>query len=439
MRIAIFEHAVTRVKGGMEKITIDIASHMCSKGNEILILTDNDKADAKLVFDHNAKIEVINLDLINIDITSTFLTILQDFKADIFLFVYASNHYLAPLIDVFKRSRIPIIFSEHNNPDYLYITQDMLQFRNAVLSMGAVIHLLLDDYKDSLPSHLHSRVLTIGNPVTPPQKISNSTRSSKKKKVLYVGRISNNPKQINILIEAFSKLTANYPDWSLDIWGHGPDVPEILTQIQEYSLEHCVFYRGKSDAIEEEYQSGHILCLPSLYEGFPLVVGEAFSHGLPVVGFSCCSGVNSLVNHEKNGLLVEEITASSLAEALEKLMQNDSYRKQLGQAARNSISTLSPDYIFNKWEELLYKAQETPKSDTDKSIESEELSLIVFDAIRQSIPFYSYHGGLEELVEYEKLQQSLSAQIAAIHNSQSWKITEPLRRIITTLRELRRK
>jgi len=76
---------------------------------------------------------------------------------------------------------------------------------------------------------------------------------------------------------------------------------------------------------------------------------------LPVVGFADCCGINQLIKHNENGLLVTgEDRVKSLATALESLMLNPDERCRLGSA---SADWLVEEYdiktILDKWEQLL--------------------------------------------------------------------------------------
>jgi len=74
----------------------------------------------------------------------------------------------------------------------------------------------------------------------------------------------------------------------------------------------------------------------SLNEGLGLALQEALSLGCPAIG-SNVGGIPELIDHEINGLLVPPGNEKALAEALERLLQNESLRHRLGQAAPREI------------------------------------------------------------------------------------------------------
>ena len=54
-------------------------------------------------------------------------------------------------------------------------------------------------------------------------------------------------------------------------------------QVREYGLEGRVIFAGVRRDAERLYSAMDVFCLPSLYEGFPVVIPEALANGLPVV------------------------------------------------------------------------------------------------------------------------------------------------------------
>jgi glycosyltransferase involved in cell wall biosynthesis len=108
--------------------------------------------------------------------------------------------------------------------------------------------------------------------------------------------------------------------------------------------------------IEEQYLGASILAHPAEFEGFPLAVTEALASGLPVIGFEDCSGLNRLVTHGVNGLLVaaEGDRVSNFAEALRSLMKNEDLRLKLAQAGPPSMAIYAPDAVVDLWEDMLF-------------------------------------------------------------------------------------
>src|SRR6202012_4576737 len=97
-------------------------------------------------------------------------------------------------------------------------------------------------------------------------------------RVLFVGQVHLR-KGLRYLIEAFRKL--NHP--GKELWIVGPETDQ--TGIADLMLPDGVRFLGvlKGEALDHAYRSCHVFVLPSIEEGFGLVIGEALAQGLPVI------------------------------------------------------------------------------------------------------------------------------------------------------------
>src|SRR3989339_672253 len=151
----------------------------------------------------------------------------------------------------------------------------------------------------------------------------------KNKDIIYAGRISQQ-KNIKNLITALSKLP-----YVLDIYGEG----ELQQELKNYSkkIGAKVNYKGKIDnaflpVILNQYK---LFILPSLYEGMPKSLLEAMACGLPCLGTNVV-GINEVIDHKKNGYLVEPDT-KSIKNGINILMENIILTKKIGSCARIKI------------------------------------------------------------------------------------------------------
>ncbi len=104
-------------------------------------------------------------------------------------------------------------------------------------------------------------------------------------------------------------------------------------EIELWCKENVVEWRGYSSGIPTIMASSHIICLPSYREGLPKVLIEAAACGRAVVTTDV-PGCRDAVESDVSGLLVRVYDVKSLADALERLITDDSLRKKMGRAGR---------------------------------------------------------------------------------------------------------
>ena len=103
------------------------------------------------------------------------------------------------------------------------------------------------------------------------------------KKFLAVGRFSPKHKGFDLLIQAFSLFVQKNQKWTLDIVGDGPEKEQLAQMITENGLESRIHLHPFTNEIQTYYSSASIYVLSSRWEGMPLVLVEAMSHGLPII------------------------------------------------------------------------------------------------------------------------------------------------------------
>jgi glycosyltransferase involved in cell wall biosynthesis len=171
------------------------------------------------------------------------------------------------------------------------------------------------------------RVSILANPVS----FTSETINSKKTNgyVAYVGRISPE-KDVMTLIEAARRLG----DLQFKFAGNYHRMPEVIKQ----KPDNCEFLgQLNAEEIVQFYQNARIIVFATrCYEGFPTVLLEAMSHGLPVI-CSRIGGLPEIVEDRITGLLYEPGNADELADHLRTLWQNLALCQRLGEAGKRKV------------------------------------------------------------------------------------------------------
>lgn len=163
--------------------------------------------------------------------------------------------------------------------------------------------------------------------------------------LLSVGRLVEK-KGYQYLIAACKMLVEQGMRFQCAIYGSGPLEKDLQQQIAQLGLEkHVYLYSDRAqDTLPDIYRGATLFVLPCCIardgdrDGIPNVLLEAMATGLPVVS-TPVGGIPELVEHDRNGLLVPEKDPLALANALERLLDDNARRTSLGTAARQHIVT----------------------------------------------------------------------------------------------------
>jgi glycosyltransferase involved in cell wall biosynthesis len=131
----------------------------------------------------------------------------------------------------------------------------------------------------------------------------------------------------------------------------------LLNQIHLLNIINRVQFLGHVDekSLIQYYQNSDIFVLPTLHEGYGIVILEAMSHGLPVIATNICS-IPEIITHNWNGILVPPKDSRRLSEAIQDLMDSPEKRQRLKSNGLKFILD-HPKWsdIINQWDQYFNK------------------------------------------------------------------------------------
>ena len=216
---------------------------------------------------------------------------------------------------------------------------------------------LMNSYKKEIdPFFAPQNVVRIANPVKQYAENEMADLSAEKKRIIYVARIEKKTKRPHLLVEAFAKIAAEFPDWKVEIWGmrkYPEYEKEINDFIRAHNLTGQVALMGYTEDVEGLYRRADIHAFPSASEGFSLAIADAMSIGLPHVGFKDAHSVNEIIVNGHNGFLADNV--DDFAAKLKILMKDKELRIKFGHNAHKDMKAYAPEILMNQWEELFQK------------------------------------------------------------------------------------
>lgn len=195
-------------------------------------------------------------------------------------------------------------------------------------------------------------ITVIPNAAIPSAKVKSDCNA---KRVIAVGRLDYQ-KGFDRLLRIWSHVMSDkkLSDWHLDIFGQGEWYGMLNEMTKSLGIEDSVTIHHPVKNITDEYVKSSILAMTSNYEGFPMVMIEAMSAGLPVVSFDFKCGPKDIIDNWENGIIVTENDEQRFAESLASLMLDQQERQSMGMKACGVLSRYSEDKIMDMWMSLFY-------------------------------------------------------------------------------------
>ena len=169
--------------------------------------------------------------------------------------------------------------------------------------------------------------------------------------VLFAGHVSLR-KGIPYLLEAFAKL--NHPAKRLRIAGSmAPEIKQLLTRLPHQSVE---FLGSVPQAdLPKIMSESHVLVLPSIEDGFGLVMSQAMACGCPVIA-STNTGGEDLFADGVEGFIVPIRDVDALANRMQRLMDDPDLQRRMSEAALARVRYLGGWTQYgDQWESLLQR------------------------------------------------------------------------------------
>lgn len=190
-----------------------------------------------------------------------------------------------------------------------------------------------------------SKIMAIPNPLT----IEELPHEKKENIVLFVGRLSRE-KGLPFLLRIWQLLEPRYPEWKLQIIGDGTERVNTERMAHHLGLQRCTFYGMQKPEIY--YNRAKIFCMTSLFEGFGLVLTEAMHYGVVPLAFNSYANVGDIINDKVNGFIISPFDIEEYANKISILIENESLRLQMAEAAIRKSEEYTLPKIARKWENL---------------------------------------------------------------------------------------
>jgi glycosyltransferase involved in cell wall biosynthesis len=224
--------------------------------------------------------------------------------------------------------------------------------RSAIESLDVFTPLTRGDEQDyrALLAGVDTQIVTIPNALTWPA--AEQPPALVDKVVVAAGRLEPQ-KAFDRLIRAYAPLVASHPDWRLDIYGSGSSRAKLQELIDQLGVGTKITLRGYNRDLRSVLAQSSIYALSSAFEGFPMVLLEAMSVGLPMVAYDCPRGPAEVVRDGMNGRLIPDGDEPAFTAALAELMDSTQLRQRMGAESLAGAGDYAMPSIVERWQQVL--------------------------------------------------------------------------------------
>lgn len=243
---------------------------------------------------------------------------------------------------------IPVIVSKRIYPGMSEATKVWKLLMKWTYPFADLVVVLTKSALAFYPPEKGYRAIVLPNPVILPPATAMLEPLLPTPTLISVGRLAPQ-KGFDLLITAFAKIHANYPDWHLTILGEGESRAELEELRSQFQLTDKVHLPGKVTNVHDYLRQADIFVMSSRCEGFPNALCEAMACGLPVISTDCLSGPREIITDGVDGILVAPEDVEALAMGLDKLMSDPAKRQQLADAAPEILERFGIERVMNMW------------------------------------------------------------------------------------------
>jgi len=174
-----------------------------------------------------------------------------------------------------------------------------------------------------------------------------------KPRIAVMGRLVPH-KRFEHVLRSAAQLRARFPGLTVAVIGDGWWADRLHAAAEETGVADIVDFTGHISEMEKARQLARawVMALPSLKEGWGIVVIEAAMAGVPTVAYRAAGGVTESIVDHQTGILVDGGEAA-FTRSIELLLDDDALRQQYGDAARTYAEQFTWDRAADAFENVL--------------------------------------------------------------------------------------
>ena len=342
-------------KGGAERVFVNLAEYFLNQDYQVLMVTQYLKEDE---YELLPGIDRVISDITPQETTDSRIVnfwrrllklhrIWKQEKPDLVLSCAGKNNFMTIVSTMFTKTK-PIV-SVVGEAKEEYPGKLMLMLANLLFPYAAGVVLQTERSRSFFSKRVGKTAVILPNSLNP-LFIRPAFQGEREKRIVSVGRMDAN-KNHEMMIRAFAKLAAKYPEYTLIIYGEGELRSHLEKLIDSLELSDKVLLPGVILNVADEIEKTSLFLLTSYSEGVSNALIEAMALGLPVIATDVPSGGTvELIEHGKNGWIIPVGDETALEKAMDKLLSDRELAESLGVQARKLQERFAPERVNRQWQ-----------------------------------------------------------------------------------------
>ncbi len=349
--------------GGAERVAATVANHLVQSGTATTLLSLDHESEASYVeLCPDVQVRRLGLAGPSVGIGSAIASNLRRVKLlktaiaaespDCVLSAVTETNVLT-LISAW--GSWPVLVWEHTDPWRWQLKRAWAMMRWLLYRRAKMVIVLSHHHQKYFTRWgWNSRVRVIPNMAREPARLIERTPlvDLRGSFVLAVGRLDR-CKGFYQLLDLFKQVNESHPEWSMVIVGDGQEANGLKAYAHSLQIDDAVQFTGAVKDVSLYYQRAQLFISLSTVEGFPMAVIEAMTFGLTVLVNSYSPAVKEIIDHGKNGFVVDRDNHDQLFKITDMLIQDSMLRRQVGDQARRIIQRFSETDVINQWKSLI--------------------------------------------------------------------------------------
>jgi len=159
-------------------------------------------------------------------------------------------------------------------------------------------------------------------------------------------------KGLDLLLQSFALFCKGNKDWTLVIAGDGEDRLAVFDMAWKLGIWDRIEFTGIINNVQDYYLDASVYLLSSKWEGWGLVIIEAFEMGIPVIAYDIVP-IDVLITNGEDGYIIEKFDTVKFAAAMTKLANDEELRKRMSRKAIRKAERFSIENIYALWYNML--------------------------------------------------------------------------------------